>query len=251
MAVTLVNGDICQLTTRALLVGQTCMNVVDYRMGVPAQGGTLEQMIQGWRTLWRDHILPLLTTSFVVEEYVAKRWSKVVGPYNQPRPRFDGIAVLAGDPDDDNGEVAGAFLPSYVAVSGKKVSDGPQSTQYKFGTPIANIVGAEKVFKGGIRLAGIVEADTEAAQGNDLTVTAENAFEDALDEMLSFIWQGNSASVGVANMVISSLYWEGNARNTNIVVAPPWVLALQDVTDLICSPLVGSQVSRKQRATGA
>lgn len=252
MATFLVNHDIIEYTVNGVQVGQDIKNVLHYRFESLVAGDiTLENTLDSFQDWWQSQVLALISDSLEVTSYVAKRIGSLIGPQSQPRQRYNAYAEVAGALPADAGQVAGAFLPTYVAVSGKKKTDGPGETFYPAGNPTALVMNAEKFFRGGIRIGGIVELDTEAAQGNDLTVAAATAWQQNLTDLISFAVVGGGGGIGAMKMCVVSAAADGLARQIAAGPANTFTPAYQMVDSIPLNPFVGSQLSRKQRVGGS
>jgi hypothetical protein len=226
-------NDVVQITVNAVQAGQRITNVLHY---VPI--GTVDPMLTSlgafltaFRTLWRDSMLPVQTTTLFVQEYVG-----VVIRGTVAAPGGDGgkvldlgdIVTLVGDVVDDSGTAIGDTLPTNIAISYRKSTGQAGRTK-----------------RGGFRLGGALEAYTQAGSPNELTNAAITVLETP-----RLALEANLAGVGgefLTPVVFSrtTLFSKPGPENNT---TGTWTL----IEQILLNGLVGTQQSRKQvRRLGA
>lgn len=250
----LVEGDVIKITVNGIAANQSVLNVLWYYLETLV--GTVDSSLIAaqFRTMWRAVVCAPLSDTYEVNEYIVQRFSQL---YQKPptvppsgiklSQRFNVKHVLLGEAADA-GQVAGAALPTYVAVSYARRSFGPQDTIYK---PSAGpgIADNEKQFRSSMRIGPIPEDYTEAADQNVLTAAAVTALEDVGTDLMSFNVPDGGDNANF-DMVIPSEWQDGIPRSSGLV-SPPLAMAFQYVESMTLHPYVSSQVSRKQKLSGA
>jgi len=245
MATTLAANDTIEATVSAEAFGQTIQNVVSYVVKAVTGTPLLEDFLSAFRDAWRAAAVANLSDAYQATLYEARRVSSVLqqGTTSPVRVRYNAYAALGGA-GADQGDKTGAALPTFVGVGAKKISAGPQSTEYHGGAPSTAVLNKEKHFRGGIRFSPIVEADTVSALGNELEAAAVTAWGTATDSLMAI----PISTDAVAQMSILSLSLDGLVRETPGGILSVW--ATQPVTAMAVNLLTTSQVSRKQRVGG-
>lgn len=236
-------GNHVEITVLASASGQSIINVLNYRAGLTnAAPHTLEDFLTEFRDEWRTGILPLLHESYVIQAYVGRVISSMVflppippqGPNARPAIRYSEQFILQGAGASDTGDKITDAHPTFTAISAQKVC-GPVTD------PAGVVLPAEKIIRGGIRLGPIVEADTEALEGNALTAAAAAA---ALAGLI--VIQVVALGGDTMNMEVLSFYKDLNHR----VIGPLPTFATATVSSFLVNPFISTQVTRKQRARG-
>jgi len=230
-------GSNLQIDVRGVMAGQAINNSFNYIVETYTAGGTNDAVL-AFQQAWRDEILPLVSAQYQVLAYVGAEIEGFV-PYLHSgfyriATRYKGAFEEEGDPDDDDGVLATDPLPTYAAVSVRKICAGLTNFE-------EDPMPLEKRIRGGFRISGIVEAQTKAASGNELEDATLTAFEDAMVNLRTVSGAGFSMKMEVVSLYKDTLarvaIVEGNA------VAQP---GRATVTSMTVSPYVSSQVSRKQ-----
>jgi hypothetical protein len=226
-------NDLVQITVHGVVEGQAAVNVFHYApdsVNDPLNT-TLGAFVSAFRDLWRSEVLPLLSEAYAVLEYTGvviagTKASEGLDPV-KVFDLTDVVTVTGVDPDDIGG-TAGAILPTMIAASFQKR------------TGIAG-----KRNKGSYRIAGLVEAYTEASAGNVLTGAAVTAL-----EPVRVFGETDLAGAGAEQLIPivfsrTTLFAKaGMVNNTT----GTW----REISAVLLNRLVGSQRSRKQvRRLGA
>jgi hypothetical protein len=250
MAVDLAIGDVIQTRVVGVAAGQAVINVFSHFVRNTVSGTviSIEEFQESFITIWQG-VCDVLSAAYAVTLYQSGRYSALLGPAAAPRTRFNAVVQTAGVGADVGG-VAGAWLPTYATVNARKNTEGPQTTVPMFGAFTPTTIAAEKSFKGFTRLSPIVEADTQAAQGNTLEAASRTAFDAALEELVDFPVVGLAAVVGVQLCIVSTLL-DGAARPGAGAGGLPLVAAYQPVASYTVATLLGSQTTRKQHPSGS
>jgi hypothetical protein len=154
-----------------LRTGQRCLNVLYFKTdkslvvpepawGAPLVGSSMTTFVNSLRSVWRDNILPRLSTHLWIQEYRVK---EITGWLLDPtfRVTYGEQATALGDSVLDRGGAAGEAVPTNVAVSVQKITDR-----------------AGKSFRGGMRLSPIPESQQS---NGTLTVTNSMLWQDAMN----------------------------------------------------------------------
>lgn len=219
-----------EIAVQGVAAGQAVVNVFHY---IPSTLGigftaTMAQCLTAFRTMWRASVLPALSDAYTVLNYKGRN---IVGtrvdPNNPNKFIFNigDVADLAGAGAADNGGDAGDPLPTYAAMTLRKVTG----------------VGGKRK-KGSVRLGPLTEASTEALDQNKLTAAS--------------IALGNAACTGLKGTLGTAVAGDSLvpvvfSRTTEFAPPQPVIgvaLAVTAISDMFVNLYVGSQVSRKQRA---
>jgi len=250
----LVEGDIIRVTVNGVAAGQAVKNILWYYLDTLTGPVDTTQVLAPFQTMWRGIVLPPLSDSYSVQSYVLQRFSLLL--MSEPtvpvtpiklRQRFNVKHVLLGGVLDEGG-VAGAALPTYVAAAYTRSSAGPQDTIYYPVTAQPEVIAAEKQFRSSMRLGTLPETYTEAADQNALTAAAITALEDVGSDIMSFN-ATNGGNTANFDMVIPSEWLDERPRFTPLV-GTPITMGFQVVDSMVLQPLVSSQISRKARPGG-
>lgn len=181
---------------------------------------------------WLAQIPPRQSDSLVYLDMQIKQvvgWLGGGGPGLSPIPMYDAQdeLVLIGQA----GLVLGAHLPTYVAVTGRKRTPTPS-----------------RRYTGSIRFGGIVEADTEAAQGNFLTAAAQTAWNNAWTNFRGSFIQSGANAADDSRLVVLSMRALSLGAPMGVPVNTRGFSS--SVTGGSVNGYVGSQLSRKFRQPG-
>jgi len=229
------NSHVVEVAIKGVLSGQACINVFHARRNpgsVNPDNGSLADLLAVTRARWRDLVLPMCGTQYVVSSYNAYIITgRTPNPRPAPTPRgrytpflvvYGEQAFLTGDVTLDKGAKGGPKLPSFVAggmtwVAEQRVRWGRSSSRLPIG----------------------VEEDTTENQWNDVggLVTAADAMPAAwLDDM----------TVGGAGDFAQWCIYGRYTHLSSVVVNPPVAYTTKIIAGRF-SRFVTSQVSRKER----
>jgi hypothetical protein len=250
----LAEDDKIRITVNGVASGQAIKNVLWYNLDALVGAIDSSLIVAAFQTSWQASVIPVLSDSYEVASYMVERFSLLtqkpptVPPTGiKPRLRFNVKHKLLGT-GADQGDVAGAALPTYVAAAYTRNSNGPQDTEYMPPSPSPGVFAREKQFRSSMRLGPLPETYTEAAAQNDLTDAAVAALEDIGTDLMTFN-VASGANTANFDMVIPSVWQDGLLRSCALA-DPDFVMAFQIVDSMVLQPLVTSQVSRKQRSGG-
>lgn len=223
--------DCVQISVRGQAQGQAIVNVLHYRPNTlnPNFGSTITQALTSFRSAWRAAVLPALVDDYQVSEYhgvlITGTEPDPLNP-NKRRLRLADTATLVGAGAPDTGGSAADPLPTYTAFTVRKLTGKAGRSNH-----------------GSARIGPLPETFTLNTNGNQLTIAALTAAQ-ACADMIKTVLGGMVAGDSLEPVVFS---------RTNMLRAP---VALGDalagmvtITDAAVNVFVGSQVSRKQRAT--
>lgn len=231
----LVEQRVYEIHVKGRGIDQEISNVLHYAFrnggaGNPDNITMAEALTEFRNNRWVTDILPRLSEFYYVDEYIMRRVSQVVisnpGPPIVYKVSYDlSTSIFLGDPNGDKGLVVGPALPSYCAVTCRKIS------------PIVS-----KSTRGSVRFALIPEASTEVGnQYNELTGAEKTNWETAtanLEADIPFV-----GKAGTFDPVIFS-------RKLGIVETPPDEDSITDWTASAVNLFLGSQLSRKRPNRG-
>lgn len=220
-----------QITVRGQSNGQSVVNVLHYipSMLAPAFSSTPDQILNAFRSAWRAAVLPHISQHYAAVEYALVEIRGTEADPNNPnafRLRLGEAGVIAGVAVSDQGVLTTDPLPTYCAATFQK-----------------RTLEAGRSKRGSLRLGGIVEAQTEATQPNTLTAAARNA----LANVSTFLTQ--VLSTGVAGDTLNPCVFSRELLLRGVNPKNDTLGARFAITKVILNAFVGSQVSRKQRAT--
>ncbi len=230
MAVTV--DQIVEISVNGVASGQAINNVFHYKPVTlnPNFVTTLQQCLEAFRTMWRNTVLGGLSTSYAVLRYKGRALIGTrVDPANPNNIilNIGDVGDLTGDPITDLGGTAGAALPTYTAMTLRKLSG----------------VGGKRK-KGSCRLGPIPESYTEAADQNKLTAAAT-----AVGLVAAGGLKGTLGPVVVGDTLVPVIMSRASLFPTPPAVQPNMTGKWIGISDILLNPYVGSQVSRKQRST--
>lgn len=177
MSFPLLNNQVVEVVVVASADGQMIVNRFDYLIQVATGPGTSADLLTTFRTRFRDEILPRLTSNYRVVRYEVRRviaaFVTALPPLRYGRVYDMQYDQLVGVPITDDGGVITAALPTFAAVTIRKIT---------------NLLGRQR--RGSTRLAPIPEADTEAG-GNLLLAASQTLWQSAADDFrLAIEWTG-------------------------------------------------------------
>lgn len=224
------HGAIYEVTVNGACDGQAVVNQLHFATQSPAdpnQDHTMQHLLTGFIGLWRNSVLTRLSSAYKVVRYTVVEYSLWLQGAGAIERKFivNQADERLGDVEDDLGLVAGAWLPTYVTVTGRK-----------------KVLRAGRRFHGSTRLSPIVEADTLAGAGNTLTDAAYVAFSGTFSNFAGPLLVNPGADQSTLRLQIFHKAW---AYKTN----PPNSTAREQadqVTATWCNRQVGSQLSRKR-----
>jgi len=225
---------------------------LDYRV-VSGTGLPMTEVLADIASTYESWVLGYLFEDLNVIRYKLRRYSapsiftraNEPGTPNHLRINYD--AEVQQDSAASGGRSTGTALPTFAAISAKKVGGG--DTFALFNTSVASSDNPDTKFRGGWRISGISESMTKDNQGNELaTVAAANwlgtwrSVAEKMREMSLRI--GTLGTVYTLRLVVPSFF--GRGHTIRMAGAVPKIL-FRDVTAFNVSKYLGSQVTRKQR----
>lgn len=252
----MTSGDKFRIQIFGEMYGQAVINSFDYYQSTGTESSLT--ILTAWQAIFRAEFIALLSDAYKVNQYEIKRLESIYPiftPNNVPQafpsiasqgpppaPRWDSASAIAGSASDV-GDVAGTCLPSFCAVNFRKVCDGFERSDLV--TPLPG----EKKPRGSFRISGIPEAYTEDAAGNELTDAILASFVDAGEAIREFDAGGAHCHMLVTSFVKDKFY-RSEPELVDAVTFYRNYYAVADVTSLVPSPYISSQVSRKQTVGG-
>ena len=235
MAIPVMQNDIIEIRMKGLVEGQDVLNIYhvdadDGAGGPPPAGLTLLDVLEGWKTFWRTHVLPLLTNVYFIQVYEA---AKVVEVNAVPVPgqpdrynlQYVGPVEIIGD-FNDQGQLIADSMTSMTAIGLRK-----RATRN-----LSNL-------RGGMRIGPRPESATESVTGNpnrwtQVAVTEHQTLASEFEQP-----QTINSPVGAFDTYLGILS-RSLASVTPLVPSNGYAR----VDSVVANPYVTSQVSRKQRA---
>jgi hypothetical protein len=224
-------GSILQVSVLGQSNGQAVINVFHYAPFTlnPTFESSLTDVINGFRSAWRASVLPGLVDDYKVGEYrcVEIRGTEAVpGNPNAFRLRLGEAATVVGAGAADQGGDAGDPLPDYVAITVRKL------------TGLAG-----RTTRGSARFGPVSKAFVTIPNANALTGAGT-----AAGVQFSAFVKGSIGTVVPGDRINPVVF----SRTTLMRPVQPKVDTIgarTAIIDAAANPFVGSQVSRKQRAT--
>lgn len=160
----IVAPSVVRYTVVGTLNGEDCMNIFDYAItDVLLDGGRNEAIQVAAGDLlnqWADHVLPLLSTAYRADEV---RWVDLDSADGTTGSR----SSTDGSTWPDEGGTAGAPCPNHT-----------------YAKIVKNLQGKTRLQRNGtLRLGGLVESYTDAANSNLLTVDTQVALNGAFEAL--------------------------------------------------------------------
>jgi len=247
----IANGSFLRWTVKCEQYLQEVSNSIDYRLAV-GNDLPLEECCEDLRSIWRTWVLGRQHSDLHVVEYKLQVYG---GPSDYLPEDAEKRRIRHNFTDEfirpglgDGGALGGTPLPTFVAVTARKITTGlPRRLLYTGDITSPNALDSR--FRGGIRFGAITETQTKDAQGNELaTVTGSNwlnSWQSSVDILKQLAMQ--EGVVGQAyrlDMQVRSDYATGN--NIRGLEGASSIL-FREVSSIAVSKFVGSQTSRKQR----
>jgi hypothetical protein len=224
--------SVVQISVRGQSNGQAVVNVFHYIPGTinPVFGSSMTQVLSAFRSGWRAAALPRLIDDYQVTEYSGVEIMANEPDPNDPNKRrlkLGEEASLPGEGISDTGAIASDPLPTYVAATFRKKT---------------NLAGRSR--KGSARFGPLPESFTEPGNGNQLTAAAQTA----LLNVATFL--KTSLSTTVPGDTLNPCVFSRTTMLPKVPVARNDTLAARTaIQDVTLNVFLGSQVSRKQRAS--
>lgn len=227
MAFPLVNNNVVEVTVVASADGQMIVNRFDYLILVATGPGTSTDLLTTFRTRFRDEILPRLTSNYRVVRYEVRRivagFPSALPPIRYGRVYDIDYDQLVGVPVTDDGGVITAALPTFAAVTVRKIT---------------NLLGRQR--RGSTRLAPIPEADTEVG-GNLLLAASQTLWQSAADDFrLAIEWTGLFNDLALLSLFSAKDFVTGGGPLGNV---HPYTYR---IVSYKVNNYLGSQTSRKR-----
>ena len=208
--------------------GQAMNNVLHYvtTSNVENPPGTfplMQDALQEFQVLWRESMLTAVTATTSVLVYELR---EIVGidPNNAQRPQpVYGLQDVREGTAEDVGAKVGAPMATFNAVNFRKV-------------------GAlrKKWYRGSMRIGPPDELDTDPDEGNTFDNNAQGIHDAAGDKLLENLSPGAAAEPNMLLVIYS--------RTQHLILGEGDPLTYTTpVVNLVASPFVSSQVSRKRR----
>lgn len=224
-------SSIIQITVLGVAAGQAVNNVLHYAFASANPGGfvsSLGQCLTAFRTAWRAGVLPGITSEYHVLAYRGVSIVKTKPDPNDPNKKvwdIGDVADILGDAILDAGGDARAAAPTFVAYSIRKMT---------------GVGGKDK--RGSARIGPIAEETTDVDLPNQLTPGGLTLAQNAAATIKAVL------NAGVPGDTITPGIYSRTSHFRAPVGAFPEVF-FTPLIDAQANTLVGSQVSRKQRAS--
>jgi hypothetical protein len=223
--------DVVQFSVYGQAAGQAVNNVLHFLPETVNANftATAAQCLSALIATWRTQVIAKLNDSYTAAQY---RLLVITGTVANPTPppgfilKLGDEAVQAGGLAADTGGELSDPLPTYVAATIRKFSGLAGRTN-----------------KGSIRLGTLGEAMTEAANQNKLTAAAITSLETAR------VWLFTQQGTGVAGDSLTPVIFSKTTLLRLVQPRGDTIGARAVMTGAELNAFVGSQVSRKQRAT--
>lgn len=216
-------GDVYEVSVNGLCAAQAFVNRYHFLCTAAVAGDGFLDVLAALQTRLQVNIYPYLAVGFSATKYKLKKIDFVTtaaGPPVTYPVTYDTQAEIPGNVADV-GTLATDALPTYAAASVRVQTA---------------LVG--KSFRGSKRYGPLVEAQTLAGSGNQLTATM----------ISNFTAGANTLTVPFAYFAGSECKWVvWSAKQTYLLSPTNPAVGATLVTSCVCNTYLGSQVSRKQR----
>lgn len=236
--------NIWNVVVRGEMLGQSVVNVLSYIAESPLHSPLTfdaNTVLDAFRERWRTYILLGCSQTYSVVSYLVRKagGAQFVDPSATPIVSnivYTESAVANGTSNDVGGQ-AGPVFPSFVAVGAQKAC-GPWLRNDTGGTDEIPLSTSPK---GGIRIAGTLEADTNTLE-HKLNAAALSVWTTRISALTPIPVGGNPG----LTMAVTTTRVNG-ATLFDPGVPPTAFFAAARVNSLAVNPYMTSQVSRKQR----
>lgn len=230
-------NQIAEVVVRGQFNGQAVLNVMHwqpYRADNPLQAVDSTLFLQGFRTLWRNQVLPQASTGYqVIEYYLGIISGRTPNPFWTPASPptitpwnlvYSGQDLLAGAAADEGAKL-GAALPTFVACGVGWLTEN-----------------RKRYFRGSTRFMVGIEDNTSDNSWAAAYLT--NTLQPMAAAFLPNIQTDGGAVTKTMSMCIFARRTYLKAANAPVPVLTDFA---SEVINYRVNPYVSSQVSRKQR----
>lgn len=236
------DGQIVEWRVYGGAFGQEVNNTLHFRVNSVTGTVTAQALLVQLAGEWSAEICDVLNASYATTKYELWLVNGVLVHETGPRLVYAANETLV---QADAGQAAVDALPTYVSANCRKVTEGPLTVGY-FPAAAVTPVGPEKFFKGRMALGPLSEQDTTSGDSNILEAASRTAILTRLDTITGFDYLPAGGEDVTLDWIIISLLKNEQVR---LDANDDPVLAYQFFTQWDVPFEVGSQISRKQKAT--